>query len=92
MKVRVRELLKYREHGLTKQSQLIPFERLRFKRELKLKHRRMKGKAPPPSTAKFLPTPGIAPLALFQLTVKWMVYYTQYLTNYNLRWPRSFRN
>jgi len=58
LKVRVKELIKYREHGLTKQSQLVPFEQLRFRRELKLKHRRMKGKAPPPTTAKFLPTPG----------------------------------
>ena len=58
LKVRVKELIKYREHGLTKQSQLVPFEQLRFRRELKLKHRRLKGKAPPPSSAKFLPTPG----------------------------------
>lgn len=57
LKVRVRELIKYRQHGLTKQSQLVPFEQLRFRRELKLKHRRSKGKAPPPTTARFLPTP-----------------------------------
>ena len=37
LKVRIKELIKYREHGLTKVSQLVPFEQLRFRRELKLK-------------------------------------------------------
>ncbi len=37
LKVRVRELIKYREHGITKQSELIPFETLRFKRRFKNK-------------------------------------------------------
>jgi hypothetical protein len=30
-------LHKYREHGVTQQSQLIPFEQMRFRRELRLK-------------------------------------------------------
>lgn len=37
LKVRTKELLKYREHGLTKQSQMVPFEQLRFRREIRLK-------------------------------------------------------
>ena len=31
-KVRIRELVKYRDHGLSKQSELVPFERQRFRR------------------------------------------------------------
>jgi hypothetical protein len=31
LKVRIKELFKYREHGLTKASQLVPFEQLRFR-------------------------------------------------------------
>ena len=37
LKVRIKELLKYRDNGLTKQSQLVPFEQLRFRREVRLK-------------------------------------------------------
>ena len=33
----MKELHKYREHGLTRQSQLVPFEQMRFRRELRLK-------------------------------------------------------
>jgi len=36
LQVRIRELQKYRENGLTKVSQLVPFEKDRFKRELRL--------------------------------------------------------
>ena len=57
LKVRVKELLKYREHGVTKQSQLIPFEQMRFRRECKLKARR-KVKNPSATNPKFLPTAG----------------------------------
>jgi len=32
MKVRIRELMKYRDHGISKQSDMIPFERQRWKR------------------------------------------------------------
>lgn len=32
LKVRIRELVKYRDNGVTKQSELIPFEQQRFKR------------------------------------------------------------
>ena len=37
LKVRIKELYKYREHGVTQQSQLVPFEQMRFRREIKLK-------------------------------------------------------
>ena len=42
LKVRVRELIKYRENGIRKISELIPFEQQRFKREMKLKQRKYK--------------------------------------------------
>ena len=58
LKVRIKEIQKYRENGITKQPQMVPFEQLRFRRELKLKARRLKGKAPPPVSSKFLPTLG----------------------------------
>jgi len=32
MKVRIRELTKYRDHGISKQSDMVPFERQRFRR------------------------------------------------------------
>ena len=35
LKVRINELLKYREHGLVKSQHLVAFEKLRFKREAK---------------------------------------------------------
>jgi len=35
LKVRIKELLKYREHGLIKAEHLVAFEKLRFKREAK---------------------------------------------------------
>jgi len=37
MKVRIRELVKYRDHGLSKQSEMVPFERQRFRRFMKKK-------------------------------------------------------
>ena len=43
LKVRIRELSKYRENGLKKQSELIPFETQRFKRETRLKARAKAG-------------------------------------------------
>ena len=43
LKVRIRELSKYRENGLKKQSELIPFETQRFKRETRLKARAKSG-------------------------------------------------
>ena len=46
LKVRIRELIKYRENGLKKQSELIPFETQRFKRETRLRAR----KTPKPAT------------------------------------------
>ena len=67
LKVRIKELVKYRDHGLTKQGQLVPFEQLRFRREIRLK-RIAKLKAGgggsgsctpvPPVPARFLPQPG----------------------------------
>lgn len=42
LKVRVRELLKYREHGIKKISELVPFEKQRYKQEMKLKQRKYK--------------------------------------------------
>ena len=43
LKVRIRELSKYRENGLKKQTELIPFETQRFKRETRLKARAKSG-------------------------------------------------
>lgn len=40
LKVRTKELIKYREHGLSKVTDLVPFESARFKREMKLKRQR----------------------------------------------------
>lgn len=69
LKIRIKELIKYRDHGLIKQSQLVPFEQLRFRREIRLK-RLAKLKAggggsgsgsctPVPAVpARFLPQPG----------------------------------
>ncbi len=62
LKVRVKELQKYRHNGLTTVADLVPYECARFKRELKLKRlAKMKmlfvGKLPPPGT-KFLPAHG----------------------------------
>ena len=71
MKVRVRELIKYREHGIKKISELVPFEKQRYKQEMKLKQRKYKlnktgnasGTATPNPNfssvgSKFLPTYG----------------------------------
>ena len=67
LKVRIKELLKYREHGITKQAQLVPFEQLRFRRELRLKRlAKLKGAAGTSGSntpmqnvsARFLPQPG----------------------------------
>lgn len=66
LKVRIKELMKYRDNGLTKVSQLVPFEQLRFRRELRLKRlAKLKtgggsGACTPMQTvsARFLPQPG----------------------------------
>ena len=71
LKVRVRELIKYREHGIKKISELVPFEKQRYKQEMKLKQRKYKlnktgnasGTATPNPNfssvgSKFLPTYG----------------------------------
>ena len=42
MKVRIRELTKYRNVGISKQTELIPFEKLRFRRENKKKYKQNK--------------------------------------------------
>lgn len=54
LKVRVKELLKYREHGLMKAGHLASFERERFKREIK---KRQKSKKPGDKIARLLPRP-----------------------------------
>lgn len=60
LKVRIKELLKYREHGLRHISELVPFECQRFKRELKFRRlAKLKMIAgPTPSMSKFLPVHG----------------------------------
>jgi len=70
LKVRVRELMRYRESGIRKTDDLIPFETARFKRELRFKQRKSKLKnnsgsgtnTPNPNLSsvgsKFLPTYG----------------------------------
>ena len=59
LKVRVRELCKYRGAGLTRIADLIPFEKQRFKEEQRLKRlaKVRPGKVAAPS-AKFLPAHG----------------------------------
>jgi len=54
LKVRVKELLKYREHGLMKVAHLVSFERERFKREIK---KRCKSKKAGDKIARLLPRP-----------------------------------
>jgi len=58
LKVRIKELIRYREHGLTSVEQLIPFERERFKRDLRNKRlaKVRPGSVPAPATSRFLPT------------------------------------
>merc|ERR1719391_1373917 len=50
----VKELLKYREHGLMKVAHLVSFERERFKREIK---KRCKSKKAGDKIARLLPSP-----------------------------------
>ena len=57
LKVRIKELHKYREHGVTQQSQLIHFEQMRFRRELKLKRIGSKIKNGNGSSGTSTPTP-----------------------------------
>ena len=59
LKVRIKELLRYRENGIKRQSELVPFERIRFKREMRDRQRKKKSapNAPTPSS-RFLPTLG----------------------------------
>jgi transcriptional adapter 2-beta len=60
LKVRVRELSRYRDHGLKKQAELIPFERQRFKREMRLKARKaakIKANASNPGSGTNTPNP-----------------------------------
>lgn len=54
LKVRLKELLKYREHGLMKAEHLDSFERERFKREIK---KRAKSKKVSDKIARLLPRP-----------------------------------
>jgi len=60
LKVRVKELIRYRTNGLTKVSELIPYERERFKRDLRLKRlaKVRPGFAPAPAPSRFLPAHG----------------------------------
>lgn len=59
LKVRIKELYRYRHNGIKQQSELVPFEKDRFKREMKLRQRKKKsGSAPTPSNPRFLPTLG----------------------------------
>ncbi len=59
LKVRVKELVKYRKHGLTKVSELVPFEKQRFKHEAKLKRlAKVKPGSVAAPSAKFLPSHG----------------------------------
>jgi len=55
LKVRIKELLKYRDNGLMKADHLSSFERERFKRELR---KRQKSKKVTEKTARLLPRPG----------------------------------
>ena len=54
LKVRIKELLKYREHGLMKAAHLNSFEKERFKREIK---KRQKSKKASDKVARLLPRP-----------------------------------
>ncbi len=58
----MKELLRYREYGLRKVDQLIPFECDRFKRELKVKRmaklKLIHGKSIPQPASRFLPAYG----------------------------------
>ena len=58
LKVRIKELYKYRENGIRKQSELIPFEKDRFKREMKLRQRKKKTSSTPVPNTRFLPAAG----------------------------------
>ena len=56
LKTRIKELIKYREHGIMNPEHCVPFEKLRFKRELRL---RAKGrKAAGRQWGRLLPKPG----------------------------------
>ncbi|CAB4067030.1 TADA2B [Lepeophtheirus salmonis] len=55
LKVRMKELFKYRDHGLTKIEELIPFEKLRFKREFRLRRLANKNKPVVKSGPRLLP-------------------------------------
>lgn len=54
LKVRIKELLKYREHGLMKVNHLVSFEKERFKREMR---KRQKSKKPCDKIGRLLPRP-----------------------------------
>jgi len=59
LKVRIKELVRYRENGIKRQSELVPFEKDRFKREMKLRQRKKKSaSALAPTNSRFLPTLG----------------------------------
>ncbi len=59
LKVRVRELQRYRQHGLTKQSELIPFEKYRFKEYMRLRNNpKAKVTTTFSSSGRFLPQHG----------------------------------
>ena len=58
LKVRIKELFKYRENGITRQSELISFEKGRFKREMKLRQRRKKSASSQAPNPRFLPSLG----------------------------------
>eukprot|EP00088_Acartia_fossae_P012785 TRINITY_DN16617_c0_g1_i1.p1 TRINITY_DN16617_c0_g1~~TRINITY_DN16617_c0_g1_i1.p1 ORF type:complete len:198 (+),score=48.13 TRINITY_DN16617_c0_g1_i1:73-594(+) len=61
LKVRISELKRYRENGLMKVEHLVPFEKSRFKRELKIKYKNKRngvGGNGPVNASKLLPKPG----------------------------------
>ncbi|QQP49674.1 Uncharacterized protein FKW44_010426 [Caligus rogercresseyi] len=57
LKVRIKELFKYRENGLSKIEELVPFEKLRFKREFRLRRITNKNKPVIKSGPRLLPIP-----------------------------------
>jgi len=58
LKIRIKELYKYRENGIKKQSELVPFEKDRFKREMKLRQRKKKTASTSVPNTRFLPASG----------------------------------
>ena len=58
LKVRIKELMRYRENGIKRQCEMVPFEKGRFKREMKLRQRRKKTASALTPNSKFLPTLG----------------------------------